>query len=98
MRAPIQAATATLPAASTAAGRKRKSKSQEAGSAAPAAADKVLNVYNWSDWVDAAMSEAFRKETGIAVRDDVVVAGVCSPTWRNPPSSRGRSTGRGLAS
>ena len=38
----------------------------------PAAAQKerVLNVYNWSDYIDPAVLEAFTKETGIKVRYD----------------------------
>jgi putrescine transport system substrate-binding protein len=44
-----------------------------AGAAAPAAAGeaKVLNVYNWSDYIDPAVIEQFTKETGIVVRYDV---------------------------
>ena len=41
---------------------------------APAAAateEKVVNVYNWSDYIDPAMLEAFTKETGIKVNYDV---------------------------
>ncbi len=38
----------------------------------PAAAQKerVLNVFNWSDYIDPAVLEAFTKETGIKVRYD----------------------------
>lgn len=43
--------------------------------AAPAAvdtdADKVLNVYNWSDYIDTTVLEEFEKETGIKVSYDV---------------------------
>ncbi len=40
--------------------------------AAPAAAEeKVLNVYNWSDYIDPQVIEDFQKETGIKVRYDV---------------------------
>ncbi|EAR59951.1 polyamine ABC transporter substrate-binding protein [Neptuniibacter caesariensis] len=35
------------------------------------AEDKVLNVYNWSDYVDPAIIEAFEAETGIKVNYDV---------------------------
>ncbi len=39
---------------------------------APAAAqEKVVNVYNWSDYIDKEVLEAFTKETGIKVRYDV---------------------------
>ncbi|HSI40334.1 MAG TPA: polyamine ABC transporter substrate-binding protein [Xanthobacteraceae bacterium] len=40
-----------------------------AGSAA--AQDKVVNVYNWSDYIDESVLEDFTKETGIKVRYDV---------------------------
>ena len=73
MRASIRAAAATLLAAVAVTGCGRKSGTQEA--AAPAAAapqeEKVLNVYNWSDYIDPAVIEAFTKETGIAVSYDV---------------------------
>jgi putrescine transport system substrate-binding protein len=35
------------------------------------AEDKVLNVYNWTDYIDPAALEKFTAETGIAVRYDV---------------------------
>ncbi len=35
------------------------------------AEEKVLNVYNWSDYIDPAVLEDFQKETGIKVRYDV---------------------------
>src|ERR1051325_4695465 len=41
--------------------------------AAPAAAQKkeqVVNFYNWSDYIDAAVLEEFTKETGIKVKYD----------------------------
>src|SRR5690348_13680718 len=38
--------------------------------AAPAQTERVVNVYNWSDYIDPAMIEAFTKETGIKVRYD----------------------------
>jgi len=74
MRAPIQAAVATLVAAVAVAGCGRKSDTQEAAAPATPAApaeDKVLNVYNWSDYIDPAVIEAFTKETGIEVSYDV---------------------------
>jgi putrescine transport system substrate-binding protein len=40
-----------------------------AGSAA--AQDKVVNVYNWSDYIDESILEDFTKETGIKVKYDV---------------------------
>jgi putrescine transport system substrate-binding protein len=36
-----------------------------------AAQERVVNVYNWSDYVDASVLEDFTKETGIRVRYDV---------------------------
>ncbi len=43
--------------------------------AAPAAvetdAEKILNVYNWSDYIDPTVIEDFQKETGITVKYDV---------------------------
>jgi putrescine transport system substrate-binding protein len=40
--------------------------------AAPASSEeKVVNVYNWSDYIDNAMLERFTKETGIKVNYDV---------------------------
>ena len=39
-----------------------------AAALAPASAqEKVVNVYNWSDYIDPAVLEAFTKETGIKV-------------------------------
>ena len=35
------------------------------------AQDKVVNVYNWSDYIDESVLEEFTKETGIEVRYDV---------------------------
>ncbi len=43
-----------------------------ASAAAPASnEEKVVNVYNWSDYIDPKMLEAFTKETGIKVNYDV---------------------------
>ena len=42
-----------------------------AGFAAPSSAqDRVVNIYNWSDYVEPTVVEAFTKETGIKVRYD----------------------------
>lgn len=47
----------------------------EPAAAAPAAIDtdeeKVLNVYNWSDYIDPTVIDDFQKETGITVKYDV---------------------------
>ncbi|MEM9223675.1 MAG: polyamine ABC transporter substrate-binding protein [Pseudomonadota bacterium] len=40
-------------------------------SAAPAAADGVVNVYNWSDYIDESILKDFTDETGIDVNYDV---------------------------
>jgi putrescine transport system substrate-binding protein len=78
MRVSIQAAThavvATLLAALAISGCGRKEADPGAGAATgegAGAEPKVLNVYNWSDYIDPAVIEAFQKETGIAVRYDV---------------------------
>ena len=71
MRVPFRAAAATLLAALVLAGCGRKPATQETGGTPVAVEEKVLNVYNWSDYIDPAVIEAFQKETGIAVRYDV---------------------------
>ncbi|HEX7374983.1 MAG TPA: hypothetical protein VF277_08405, partial [Steroidobacteraceae bacterium] len=47
--------------------------STAAAPAAPPASDeeKVVNVYNWSDYIDPKMLEEFTKQTGIKVNYDV---------------------------
>jgi len=70
MRAAIRAATATFLAVLVLAGCGRKPATPEAGQPA-AAEEKVLNVYNWSDYIDPGVIEAFQRETGIALRYDV---------------------------
>jgi putrescine transport system substrate-binding protein len=71
MRAPIRAATALLLAALVLVGCGRKPATQEADGTTTAAEEPVLNVYNWSDYIDPTVIEAFQRETGIAVRYDV---------------------------
>jgi putrescine transport system substrate-binding protein len=80
MRAPIQAvryaAVATLLAtlAISGCGRKAAEPGADAATGAGTGAGtepKVLNVYNWSDYIDPAVIEAFQTETGIAVSYDV---------------------------
>jgi len=70
MRPVIHAASAVLLMITALAGCSRQSGEPAAG-AVPAAEEKVLNVYNWSDYIDPAVIEAFQKETGIAVTYDV---------------------------
>jgi len=75
MRAPTLAALATLLAAIVVVGCGRKPAEPAAGAATAAAGAateaKVLNVYNWSDYIDPAVIEDFQKETGIEVHYDV---------------------------
>jgi putrescine transport system substrate-binding protein len=74
MRTPIQAATALLLAALVLSGCGRKATEPGTGAEAGAAAGaepKVLNVYNWSDYIDPDVIEAFQAETGITVSYDV---------------------------
>jgi putrescine transport system substrate-binding protein len=80
MRAPTQAvryaAVATLLATLAISGCGRKA-AEPGTDAAPGAGTgagaepKVLNVYNWSDYIDPAVIDAFQKETGITVSYDV---------------------------
>jgi putrescine transport system substrate-binding protein len=71
MRAAIRVATATILAVIGLTGCGRKSGTEDGGAGPAAAEEKVLNVYNWSDYIDPAVIEAFQKETGITVRYDV---------------------------
>ena len=41
-----------------------------AATSAQAQRDRTVNIYNWSDYVDPTVIEAFSKETGIAVKYD----------------------------
>ena len=63
----VAAAAASIAIALSGCGRKAD---ETAGDAAPTA-DRVVNVYNWSDYVDPAVLERFQAETGIKVRYDV---------------------------
>jgi len=72
MRAPTKAAAAVLLSATVLVGCGRQPAAPQAGADATAPAEeKVVNVYNWSDYIDPAVIEGFQKETGIAVRYDV---------------------------
>jgi len=66
---------------------------------APARAEeKVLNVYNWTDYIDPKALERFTKETGITVRYDVydsletleakLLAVIPVTTWWCRPANR----------
>jgi len=50
---------------------KKSEEPAQAGAGANAAEDKVLNVYNWSDYIEPKVIEDFQKATGIKVRYDV---------------------------
>jgi putrescine transport system substrate-binding protein len=69
MRAVIHVACTVLLGVFALAGCSRESGEPTAGPGV--GEEKVVNVYNWSDYIDPAMIEAFQKETGIAVRYDV---------------------------
>jgi putrescine transport system substrate-binding protein len=75
MKLTIRAGLACLAAALALAGCAKKQEPAPAATApAPAAApaeEKVVNVYNWSDYIDPKMLEEFTKETGIKVNYDV---------------------------
>jgi len=74
MRNKIEAAAAVLLAAACVAGCGRKAgppASPAGGVGATAAEDKVLNVYNWSDYIDPGVIADFTAATGIEVRYDV---------------------------
>ena len=63
-------------AALVASGCGKKSEAPPTGDAAApvasaGAGEKILNVFNWSDYIDPAVIEDFQKETGITVRYDV---------------------------
>src|SRR5437762_11254339 len=59
-------------------GRKEEAPPPTSGTTAPPApvidtdADKVVNVYNWSDYIDPAALEDFTKETGVKVNYEVM--------------------------
>ena len=71
-------ALAALALLAAACGKKADEAASDAPAAAPAAStpgqmddEKVLNVYNWSDYIDEGLIEEFTKETGIQVNYDV---------------------------
>src|SRR5678815_3378662 len=56
-------------------GKKEEAPPTAATPAAPALdtdAEKVVNVYNWSDYIDPSVLEDFKKETGIKVEYEVM--------------------------
>jgi spermidine/putrescine-binding protein len=55
----------------------KKEEAPPAADAAPATvydtdAEKVVNVYNWSDYIEPTVIEAFEKETGVKVNYEVM--------------------------
>ena len=68
MRAIRLGAVAAAVALAAACGGKQE---PEAGGAAPGPEDQVVNVYNWSDYIDESIIDEFTKETGIKVVYDV---------------------------
>jgi putrescine transport system substrate-binding protein len=52
-------------------GSKQSEEAAPAAGATPAPGGQVVNVYNWSDYIDPEVIKAFEKETGIKVRYDV---------------------------
>ncbi len=74
MKLTIRAGLVGLAATIALAGCGKKEEAPAASAQAPAAApaeEKVVNVYNWSDYIDPEMLKAFTKETGIKVNYDV---------------------------
>jgi len=71
--AAFAAVTLALSAVVTGCGRKPSEPAGAAGGqdGGAAAEEKVLNVYNWSDYIDPAVIDDFQRETGITVRYDV---------------------------
>ena len=66
-------AVAALSVLLSACGKSKQAATDEpaAPGAAPAAAEQVVNVYNWSDYIDPEVIQGFEQATGIKVRYDV---------------------------
>ena len=71
MNMPARPAMTVLASAMLLAACSKPAEVPKSDTAAPAAEDKVLNVYNWSDYIEASVIEGFTKETGIKVQYDV---------------------------
>ena len=71
MRTATRTATAAFLAILVLAGCGPRTENRQAADAPAATEDAVLNVYNWSDYIDPAVIDAFQKETGITVHYDV---------------------------
>ena len=70
MNMPVRPALTVLASAMLLAAGSKPAEAPKA-SAAAAEEEKVLNVYNWSDYIEASVIEGFTKETGIKVQYDV---------------------------
>ena len=79
MNMPVRPALSVLSMALLLAACSKPAEAPKGDAAAPAAAataaagdeEKVLNVYNWSDYIESSVIEGFTKETGIKVQYDV---------------------------
>ena len=72
MNLPARPALTVLALATLLTACSKPAEAPKSDAAAPAAAeDKILNVYNWSDYIEASVIEDFTKETGIKVQYDV---------------------------
>ena len=72
MNLPARPALTVLALATLLTACSKPAEAPKSDAAAPAAAEeKVLNVYNWSDYIEASVIEGFTKETGIKVQYDV---------------------------
>ena len=66
-------AVAALSVLLSACGKSKQAATDESAApgAAPAGAERVVNVYNWSDYIDPEVIQGFEQSTGIKVRYDV---------------------------
>ena len=71
MNMPARPAMTVLASAMLLAACSKPADGPKGDAAAPAEEEKVLNVYNWSDYIEASVIEGFTNETGIKVQYDV---------------------------
>ncbi len=71
MNMPARPALTVLASAMVLAACSKPAEGPKGDAAAQAEEEKVLNVYNWSDYIEASVIEDFSKETGIKVQYDV---------------------------
>jgi ABC-type glycerol-3-phosphate transport system substrate-binding protein len=67
-------AIAALAALAACGGKPADSEKTAGGAAIETDAEKVVNVYNWSDYIEPTVLEAFEKETGVKVNYEVMDA------------------------